>query len=351
MFAVVIVACLLVLGMRYADASGSFGDRVGEVLGGDSGAQGGSTQDDPRTRELVLSQANQFMIRINTYGPSDLDKQDKMPGYVQRVREVITPKLDVDFEKQVTLAEQSVAQAGLARSIQLYASGLESLDTDIATVLVTGAISQSYPDPVKDGRIEYEPLVFRYEVRLVKTDGTWLVDDFSPVKGEVAGEPTDAVPSDVPTDPATVDPSSGAQSGAGSDVVQRYGQIVAKRAVSISDAVTTLDTCGFPAAADAGDATCAGAPDALASAVRTLNNSLAGAANPDSRVFVGTPPAAISDLVRATQDAADSVLAASAILDPSCVSGTTSRCAAQRKALVSAVDNLVTGLSGWESIS
>ena len=182
--AVVVVACLVFLGTRYAEASGSVGDRLDEVFTGqDAAAAQDGGPDDTRTRELVLSQANQFMLRINTYGPSDLDEQDKMPGYVERVKELITPKLAVEFEKQVTLAEQSVAQAGLARTIQLYASGAESLDSDLATVLVSGAINQSYPDPAKEGRIEFEPLLFRYEVRLVKTGGTWLVDDFTPVTG------------------------------------------------------------------------------------------------------------------------------------------------------------------------
>ncbi|MDO9456324.1 hypothetical protein [Nocardioides sp.] len=352
MFAVAIVVCLVVLGVRYADTSGSFGDRVGQVFTGDDETAAEPTVDDTRTRELVASQANQFMIRINTYGPKDLDKSNKMPGYVERVKEMITPKLDVEFEKQVTLAEQSVAQAGLARTIQLYATGTDSIDTDLATVLVTGSISQSYPDPTKDGRIEYEPLLFRYEVRLVKTEGTWLVDDFTPVKGEVEGEPTDA-PAD-PTAPSTVDPSSDPSSdpsgAASSGVVERYAEIVANRQDSLSVALDALSGCGFPTAAPADDAACAAAPAAVGDAARSLSNSLKGASNPDSKVFAGAPPAAIADLVSATQVAAANVDAAVVALDPTCVSGASADCATQRGAVAAASNNLVDALGGWAAI-
>lgn len=346
--AVVIVACLGVLGVRYSGTEGSFGDRVRQVFSGDDAdaEQADAAADDPRARELVLSQANQFIIRINTYGPSDLDEQDKMPDYVQQVRDVITPKLAVDFDKQVTYAEQSVAQAGVARTVQLYATGLSSMDADLATVLVTGAISQSYPDPAKEGRVEVEPLLFRYEVRLVKTDGTWLVDDFTPVRGEVEGEPSPGVPAD-PDAPASGDPSAAPSASPSSAIVQRYSEIVSKREVAIVAAIDALDTCGFPAAAEAG---CGGAPGDLGQAVQGLANSLQGASNPDAKVFVGVPPAAISALVTNAQDSSGGVLDAVAALDAECVSGTSQQCATQRDALVQAVNTLVADLREWRSV-
>lgn len=350
--AVVIVACLGVLGVRYADTEGTVGDRVAQVFSGDDAdaEQADVAADDPRARELVLSQANQFIIRINTYGPSDLDQQDKMPDYVQQVRDVITPKLAVDFDKQVTYAEQSVAQAGVARTVQLYATGLSSMDDDLATVLVTGAISQSYPDPAKEGRVEVEPLLFRYEVRLVKTDGTWLVDDFTPVRGEVEGEPSPGVPVDPdgPGGAATGEPSADPSATPSSPIVQRYAEIVSKREVAIVAAIDALDTCGFPAAAGAG---CGGAPGDLAQAVQGLANSLQGASNPDAKVFVGVPPAAISALVTSVQTSSSGVLDAVADLDADCVSGTSQRCATQRDTLVQAVNTLVADLREWRSVA
>ena len=335
--AVVCVACLVVLGIRYADTSGSVGDRAGQVLGlGDDDGAAGSV-DDTRTRERVLSQANQFIIRINTYGPQDLDKQSKLPGYVTRVKEVITPKLDVEFEKSVTLAEQTVAQSGLDRTAQLYASGAESIGADTATALVTGVITQSYPDPEKEGRIEYEPELFRYEVTLVRSGDTWLADDFAPVLGEVEGEPTEGAS----TAPAT---------GAASPALQRYVALVAEQQDAVADAAAALEACGFPAAATAGGSACTAASDDLATAARALSEDLRDAGDPDAEGYLGKPPAAIVDLVQATRGVATDAVSAVGALRPSCLAGDSSSCAAQRKAVTESAANLSTALGGWAGI-
>jgi Mce-associated membrane protein len=343
-FAVVCVACLVVLGLRYGDTSGSVGDRVGQVFGAEEDeAAGGS--DDTRTRETVLSQANQFIIRINTYGPKQLDKQSKMPGYVKSVKEVITPKLDVEFEKSVTLAEQSVAETGLERAVQLYASGAESITDDTATALVTGVVTQSYPDPKKEGRIEFEPELFRYEVTMVRTGGTWLADDFTPVRGEVAGEPTAGASAD-PSAPTTGDPSSGAASPS----LQRYSRLVAGRRADIETAVAAVDACGFPDAAKAGATACTTASDSLAAAARELSGALRDAADPDAEGYVGKPPAEIDDLVQATRAVADDAVSAAGALRPTCLTSTSSACVSQRSAVSESAANLTTALGGWAGL-
>ena len=43
---------------------------------------------------------------------------------------------------------------------------------------VAGTFTDSYP---KQGQLE--PTPFRFEVTLVKVQGSWLVDDFTPVTG------------------------------------------------------------------------------------------------------------------------------------------------------------------------
>ncbi|MFB9312872.1 hypothetical protein [Nocardioides plantarum] len=338
--AVVCVACLVVLGLRYADTSGSVGDRAGQVFGLGDDDGGAGSADDTRTRELVLSQANQFIIRINTYGPSELDKQSKMPGYVKRVKEVITPKLDVEFEKSVTLAEQTVAQSGLERSAQLYASGAESIGADTATALVTGVITQSYPDPEKEGRIEYEPELFRYEVTLVRSGDQWLADDFAPVVGEVEGEPTEG---------ASADPTTGA-SGAASPSLQRYVRLVTGRQGDVVAAATALEACGLPAAVKAGDTACPAAASDLATAARALSVALRDASDPDAEGYVGKPPAAIVDLVKATAAVADDAVSAARALRPSCLAGDSSACASQRSAVTESAGNLAAALEGWAGI-
>jgi hypothetical protein len=154
-------------------------------------------------RDEVMQQAQQFMLRLNTYGPDLLDG-DTMPQYRKLVEEVITSKFAVDFEKNVTTAEALVKQSGVGRTAQVFSAGVSSIDSDSATALVAGSITQSYPrKPGSSDRVPTEPASFRVEVKLVNIHGTWLVDDFSPLTGDdgnTSGNPTELPsPSQVPS--------------------------------------------------------------------------------------------------------------------------------------------------------
>ena len=156
-------------------------------------------------RESVMAQSEQFMLRINTYGPDLLDGET-MPKYRELVEEVITSKFAADFEKNAPLAEATVKQAGLSRTAEVFSTGVSAIDSDSATALVAGSITQSYPQtPGSDQRVETEPAPFRVQVTLVKVKGTWLVDDFSPLtgtdEGGTGGEP--GTPAPTPTDGVT----------------------------------------------------------------------------------------------------------------------------------------------------
>ena len=155
-------------------------------------------------RETVMNQAQQFMLRINKYGPDQLADDGTMPSYRKLVEEVITPKFAADFEKNAPLAEATVKQAGLARSAKVFSTGVSAIDSDSATALVAGSITQSYPkSPGSDQRVETEPAPFRVQVSLVKIKGTWLVDDFQPLTG------TDNNGSGTPSGVPSVAPSEG----------------------------------------------------------------------------------------------------------------------------------------------
>ena len=138
----------------------------------------GDAEDLQRGREAVMAQAQQFMLRMGTYGPDLLDDEGGMPEYRQRVKAVITPKFATSFDKQAGTAEQLVAQAGVAREAEVHATGVSAIDDDSATALVAGTFTDTY---AKGG--QQEPAPFRIEVALVKTHGEWLVDNFSPVTG------------------------------------------------------------------------------------------------------------------------------------------------------------------------
>ena len=139
----------------------------------------GEADDLQREREAVMSQTQQFMLRMGTYGPDMLDDKGGMPEYRARVKAVITSKFAVSFDKQAGTAEELVAKSGVSRQADVFATGVSTLDGDSATALVAGSFTDTYR---KGG--QQEPIPFRIRVTLVKTDGRWLVDDFTPVTGD-----------------------------------------------------------------------------------------------------------------------------------------------------------------------
>jgi len=150
--------------------------------------------DEQSQREAVMAQTEQFMKRMGTYGPELLDDRGQMPTYRERVREVITPKFAASFDKEAGTAEQLVAQAGVSRTVSVFAAAVSSLDADSARALVAGSFAESYavPSQRKGGKtrdVQREPVPFRLEVDLVKIEGEWLVDDFAPVQGGADDQP------------------------------------------------------------------------------------------------------------------------------------------------------------------
>ena len=151
------------------------------TTGGRASAGGGL--DHLEEREEVMSLTDQFVKRLGTYSPDMVDGSGQMPDYREQVREVITPKFAADFDKEVATAEQLVAQGGITRTADVFATAVSSVDDDSARVLVAGAFTDSYRqgEGEKARTIDQEPLPFRFTVDLVTIEGEWLVDDFSPV--------------------------------------------------------------------------------------------------------------------------------------------------------------------------
>jgi Mce-associated membrane protein len=134
-------------------------------------------------REAAMATTEQFVLRVNTYGPKLLDAQGQMPEYRTQVKDVITPKFAASFDQSVSVAEQSVKTYGLDRTCAVFATGAEVTDSDSAQVLVAGSISQTVLNR-KGNRVSTgEPSPFRLRVSLDKIDGRWLVDDYQPVTG------------------------------------------------------------------------------------------------------------------------------------------------------------------------
>jgi Mce-associated membrane protein len=141
----------------------------------------GSAADVQAEREAVMSTTQQFVMRVNTYGPSLLNSQGQMPTYRARVKAVITPKFAASFDQTVPVAEESVKTYGINRTCAVYSTGVEVVDSDSAQVLVAGSISQTAKNRKGKQVPTGEPAPFRLRVTLDRIDGTWLVDDYEPV--------------------------------------------------------------------------------------------------------------------------------------------------------------------------
>lgn len=164
----------------------------------------GDSSDLQASREKAMSQARQFVLRVNTYGPDMLEADGTMPEYREQVGEVITPKFAESFEQSVPAAEATVSQALYGRTAEVFGAGVSVIDSDSATVLVAGSFTSSYPNPDDDTeRIDDVPLPFRVQVDLVKIDGEWLVDAFAPVTGEEPEAPTSPSASPSPSEEAS----------------------------------------------------------------------------------------------------------------------------------------------------
>lgn len=159
-------------------------------------------QRNPQTqRDQVMAVARSFVTQFSSYGPEDLDDDNRMPDYVDRVEKFLTAKFATTFQASVAFAEQTVAQQRATRLGEVYAVAVSRLDEDSARVLVAGRDSISVPNPKKpEELLPYSDQPFRYEVELVLTRGEWLVDNFG-VVGTLDGE--------VPEDPSTEAPGSG----------------------------------------------------------------------------------------------------------------------------------------------
>ena len=172
-FRLVLAAVLLVVTLAAAATAAT--------LFATRGAESGDTQ---AGREDVMAQTEQFILRSFTYGPDLLAEDNTMPDYRDQVAEVITPKFRAEFDESAGAAEQLVAQAGVARVPDVFATGVSSLDADSARTLIAGSFTDTYT--VEGKTVPQEPIPFRVEVTLVKIDGTWLVDNFNPVTAEGA---------------------------------------------------------------------------------------------------------------------------------------------------------------------
>jgi Mce-associated membrane protein len=131
----------------------------------------------PRSEEVAANQqarsdvtraAERFAVQVNNYDVSSVD------AYQSSITPLLSPKFKGEFDKAMTDIVASVKQAKMSSKGEVLTSAVASLDPDSAQVLV---VSDANVKTVFDTRARH----FRWEVSLVKIDGRWLVDNFTPV--------------------------------------------------------------------------------------------------------------------------------------------------------------------------
>jgi hypothetical protein len=132
--------------------------------------QAAAAQADETNRADVTRVAEQFMVEVNNYAPQHIQ------AYERRLSTMLSPKFRGEFKNAMDDIVTQVKHAKLRSKGQVLASGVSSLDPDSADVLVVGDATVK---TIYGTRARH----FRWDVALVKIDGRWLVDNFTPVDG------------------------------------------------------------------------------------------------------------------------------------------------------------------------
>jgi Mce-associated membrane protein len=116
----------------------------------------------------VVAVAEQFCLRVDAF---DGDHPDE---YQKSVTQMLTTKYKKAFDTEFAAIQKLGIQKGQNGKGTIVASGVGSLDSDCATVLVVhdNTITSSAGTTERHSR---------WTVDLNKVDGKWLVDDFTPV--------------------------------------------------------------------------------------------------------------------------------------------------------------------------
>ena len=131
--------------------------------------QAASAKTDQESRSAVTRAAERFTVQVNTYDASS------MASYQRSMNSMMSPKFKADYKKVIGQLASTIKQAKVRSRGEVLASAVASVDADSAQVLV---VSDASVKTVFDPNVARH---FRWEVSLVKINGTWLVDDFSPV--------------------------------------------------------------------------------------------------------------------------------------------------------------------------
>lgn len=121
-----------------------------------------------RDRAAAVSVAEQFALRVDNFNGKSIDK------YSKSIQALLTTKFKSEFDKQFEPFKQVYTQAEATGTGKILVSGVGSADADSATVLVAH-------DALVKSKLGDQQRHNRWSVSVVKVQGTWRIDDFSPV--------------------------------------------------------------------------------------------------------------------------------------------------------------------------
>lgn len=127
-----------------------------------------AVEDELDARGEAARVAERFAVAVNNYDSASVE------DYQETVGDLLSTKFRSEFESAMEDIVLQVQEAQMASQGEVLASGVAALDDDSARVLV---VADASVKTVVDERQRH----FRWEVSLVKVDGAWLVDDFTPV--------------------------------------------------------------------------------------------------------------------------------------------------------------------------
>ena len=127
-----------------------------------------AAQADQQARTNVVRVAQRFTAEVNNYDVASID------SYTKRIDPMLTTKFKGEFQQAMKDIVASVKQSKMTSRGQVLTSAVASVDPDSAQVLV---VADAAVKTVFDTRKRH----FRWQISLVKVDGRWLVDNFSPV--------------------------------------------------------------------------------------------------------------------------------------------------------------------------
>ncbi len=157
-------------------------------------------------RDAAMIAARGYIEAASNFGPKDLDEQNLLTAYRDRVSPLVSTSYKEQFEQQLANVTPLAVQ-GFGTSTTVDRAGVVEISDDRAKVLVGGETARSLADKTE------EPTGYTLEIWLVKSGGTWLVDR---APCNVAQDPECTAVTEAPAEVETPGDPSAAPSDEGS---------------------------------------------------------------------------------------------------------------------------------------